>query len=1159
MPDAGHAQGNTAEMKFEKGLLSDTGALNTDQTIRDGLTDEMRSFMDKGGDDFFNDEGPRQNLIPKIRETILKRMIKENEDSRYDAAITRNKHDEFTKKKMMPLIDSFKKTKRDFVIAEAEYDRELIRAKKPSLSGKYDDRGDSLAAPRVRLLSGRPEEDEGSESSEAFSSGDKEPEDTSSVETGLSPDIEGSTGMASTTRTASTTGIGLVDDTSSEEAEEEAVADMPAPPVTAIDAKEKAEDDKKLAEIREKIAIYQNRRRKGHFSDLGLFHFRRAYERAASSYRQDRAALGIQLAKLSTEWDNIRKARRISTFRVHYNKYDKYATAFYKFTRELEGLTTRKIGQIGNKDASKKIAEYTGQYNANQLAGIADEIDRNPYKRFELERVKSHKDLDADSFNEESGDGLFKYHKTIVMTAFEGGVHTLAEEQAAGTKRIRMKMLSDFHGYRAKNQFTSRTDRTALDVGTDARKRALKQDPDAQNTDAQSLNLVADERGKNGEYLESEKSAYMHQVVTDSRRNVYAFYSDGELYSENFAVMRGKDQILHSVNAEKIENDESLRLAIRRSDFFRHINAGTIQYYMAYNPDDDFHFADSMQALQGQANGGQGGDGTPSFKAMMTVQRYLLNAATVADVNAAVTDAGKNDDIENVRNLGITLLSDDNHPELWDCARTLAQNTWGKFGGQGRFRHRLQSLPKSGQVMRIALIEEFAKDRSIADMGWNALFDLRTAILPDNVNMHFEDLSAKRDSTFSLTNFRQSLVDGTIVRALSGTASAVSSGISIRDPQDAWASYTKHFAILSQRVGGGAVGAAVGLSVPVSNIVDSNSPGSDIAGAITSAISAVMDLVKIWRIYKKNQDIADPYTRDQNKMEIGKLVLKAIFDIVDCIVSIVSAVVDKMPAAVSGIVGAIKNFVAIVKDVCILIKTGAEKSRITESDKDMETALTAHRNNLQGQSEKEMLGTAVENSSYGKHFLSLARKRANKEQRNAGFDIATNSVDLVGNGLVAGGAAPWGVGFKLGAKVVSFLGWCVGKKYDASNMDEMIGAALGDKKFASSHFYDIDGVLKRETGIANRHYLMDLSRIFMSIDTHHLVHSPNLDPGETALAINLMRPVLDLVGSGERAYTDRQNKASNIARMQSATLKRIMGAVGAPGNWRAVLRQSISG
>ena len=125
MPDAGHAQGNTAEMKFEKGLLSDTGALNTDQTIRDGLTDEMRSFMDKGGDDFFNDEGPRQNLIPKIRETILKRMIKENEDSRYDAAITRNKHDEFTKKKMMPLIESFKKTKRKLVLAEAEYDREL--------------------------------------------------------------------------------------------------------------------------------------------------------------------------------------------------------------------------------------------------------------------------------------------------------------------------------------------------------------------------------------------------------------------------------------------------------------------------------------------------------------------------------------------------------------------------------------------------------------------------------------------------------------------------------------------------------------------------------------------------------------------------------------------------------------------------------------------------------------------------------------------------------------------------------------------------------------------------------------------------------------------------------------------------------------------------
>jgi hypothetical protein len=187
-------------------------------------------------------------------------------------------------------------------------------------------------------------------------------------------------------------------------------------------------------------------------------------------------------------------------------------------------------------------------------------------------------------------------------------------------------------------------------------------------------------------------------------------------------------------------------------------------------------------------------------------------------------------------------------------------------------------------------------------------------------------------------------------------------------------------------------------------------------------------------------------------------------------------------------------------------------------------------------------------------------------QIDAGFDAGANA--LGGIGYAIGGVTnPVGLGFRLGGKVTSFIGWCVGKGYDEHNFNKNIEEILGSKYWADRDDENItrkderfNTVLKRETGIQNMHYLMDLSRIFMAIDTHYMVHNPRGD-GETALAINLMRPYISMAenGANNDMYEDAATRQTNAGKLRNISLSSLMSAVGGPGNWRAVLRKSLTG
>nr|MCR5747304.1 hypothetical protein [Lachnospiraceae bacterium] len=143
--------------------------------------------------------------------------------------------------------------------------------------------------------------------------------------------------------------------------------------------------------------------------------------------------------------------------------------------------------------------------------------------------------------------------------------------------------------------------------------------------------------------------------------------------------------------------------------------------------------------------------------------------------------------------------------------------------------------------------------------------------------------------------------------------------------------------------------------------------------------------------------------------------------------------------------------------------------------------------------------------------------------------------------------------FMLLAQASKFVGWCIGKHHDSKHFAENVAMQLGDRKLADVKKFD--DVLRREAGIKNKHYLVDLARIYMSIDTHYMATNPRSTAGETALSMNVLAPILSLSGEGE----DRYKTQTNINKLRLVKLKDVMATVGAPAsNWRAVLRNALA-
>ncbi|MBR2187564.1 MAG: hypothetical protein IJ857_09525 [Lachnospiraceae bacterium] len=268
-----------------------------------------------------------------------------------------------------------------------------------------------------------------------------------------------------------------------------------------------------------------------------------------------------------------------------------------------------------------------------------------------------------------------------------------------------------------------------------------------------------------------------------------------------------------------------------------------------------------------------------------------------------------------------------------------------------------------------------------------------------------------------------------------------------------------------------------------------------------------------------------------------------------------------------------QNCISIIEDITDIVVNSKRISRIDAADRRLQTALSAIRtheearrqNQQHGEeqpqaeqpqaeqplTEDEALGKAASENSQAQYFMSLTKMQSRKQRSSAGWDIGARTLSIAKDTFSMTVDPTSGVVSKILRAVLSpapmlanFLGWVVGKvKYDKQNFKNNIGQMLGDPKYVKTSYFD--KVLRRETGIVSSDYLVDLARIFTSIDTHVLINKPEKTGGEMELAKTVVGTLYGNVNE------------DSIKTIKLSAMMKYAGVNG-ESDWRALLRNSIT-
>ncbi|MBQ9566445.1 MAG: hypothetical protein IJR31_00055, partial [Lachnospiraceae bacterium] len=200
---------------------------------------------------------------------------------------------------------------------------------------------------------------------------------------------------------------------------------------------------------------------------------------------------------------------------------------------------------------------------------------------------------------------------------------------------------------------------------------------------------------------------------------------------------------------------------------------------------------------------------------------------------------------------------------------------------------------------------------------------------------------------------------------------------------------------------------------------------------------------------------------------------------------------------------------------------------------------------LEASDRQAQLGKAASENSQAQFLMSYVRSHSNTQIAKSSFNLAVNTLEAVDDIVDSVKALPLLRVFTLVApKVVEFAGWITTTGMERSHLTTSIEKTLGDKEFASFRYPYFDDVLKRETGIVNKHYLTDLARIFASIDSHAMIMNPNATQGEKDLGMKMAATMYGNVNE------------DSVKKLKLEELMRYAG-VEQPESWRSILRNSL--
>ncbi|MCR4591175.1 MAG: hypothetical protein K5668_10195 [Lachnospiraceae bacterium] len=934
--------------------------------------------------------------------------------------------------------------------------------------------------------------------------------------------------------------------------------------------------------------------------------------------------------------------------RKRYKAYDSLAKSWYELTHEksleYKDLLKDDADENLKNDAildraipaehSKNIIEYTGIYDKSALMRTLALSLSEPGNAIDRENItlKPYKDSPN---NGVGPDRLIKSHKKILL---------LGEADENTGIKTRYKFDEKFLGIEAKHQFTS----------ADTEETALTTNADRTAGYAEKLGLESDRKDINGNFLFSEENAeILHAKISKTGKKVHGFYINGEFLTDDTEgvdvkgkpgekrVAGKKDMAFFGRrDFTKQEKAEKLRVAIRTSPFFQHVNARTIQYYSGYDVAEDYgdDIEESFEKIWKKA--AKKNAGLTKENALQSIRRdpknlsklpgavrgpalaaYLIEEASRDRAEGEEAFSYTNTRADKVLRYAIdsersslqltclALLANDEDPGLWRLAKNiLVQNP--KIVKK-RTRIKLKYLPEDGNMMRMGLLDELASHQGVfseSDIEEDpfAFMDMASR------QVYMEELENRRGG---FNSFKKNLLNGKI---LSKSLSIASTGIKAaqhgsdaanlfkdsdfevddetkerREETEFWLSYGETIAesnniasiISAAGVGvswlaGGSPSAARDYSFQFFDVME-------IIGQVTSIIKDIVKFCKfIYRKFKKDPKTLDEIRAEEKKkretledLDCGGI--KAVLAFAGKVVSLLNTTRDLASYHVSsedssfdviqnetwGNLLAYKgpldyalttanNIIAILSDVVDIYTSTKRIWRINDANKDIETAISevSVPDNIPGVVDREgqkrrQLGQAALDNSQAQYFMSLTKMQSRKTRSQASWDIASKFLTITKDtvNIFVPTADPYTAIAKavltVAPMVVDFISWTIGKlKYDRQNFNNNIASMLGDASYAKTPYFD--KVLKRETGIVSSSYLVDIARIFMSIDTHVLAHKEEKSPGELELAKTVVGTMYGNV---------------NEDSVKTVKLDAMMKYAGFSGDsdWRAVLRNSI--
>ena len=1257
--------------------FNNTYAKTANDVNRDTLDASLRSFMDSG-EDLFKDETfdgkSRNEVITRVRQNILRRMREENAASKASADAERTLHGRYSAK-IVEKINEAKVIKREIQKSDADYamihGMNDVGDKARALQYLNDliDQGNRDREADLQLLNAPAEEapvqlqegnaelneenDQNDESqqgvdneelNQGFDMGHEDEEaeeDPQQVQQRLW-NMENHM-LLPTRRRAS--GRGQVSEQS---------------------VRERESDLSYLIQLRTEL---QNTHveRKGKLAKFFSFVSIRSNSNRSKNEKR-RTKLQNKLRSVHDEadkWARVRNAYAESVYKKHYDNYDRMAKSWYEMTQEysVEGdgelpddlVTKRTIPE----DSAKAIVEYTGIYDDAGLNVLLNRVSTNPYAHIAPEDLPIKESKETKE-TDESGNRADRANHTKTHRKF-----VLYSETGANGLKTRYKFARDLMGRRSKRQFRE-GDKTALSLVNDADEGFFD------DVYAGRAGLESDEVDINGRKLHSEKSAEVLKArVARNKQRVHGFFLNGEYYSDEEAEEGQKLATRHDLkyfgrrSFTKQEKAEKLREAIRKSAFFQHVNAATIQYYSSYNAADDYlddvrdaidekwEKAEEKNADNGKEavlerlmNDPDALSGLPKDLRGPAVFEYVKDKLLHPGENpfpaenpvsdAVVAWLSKSGDRASKLSLLTLLLAEDDSPALWRIARKLIID--GNGGVDSRTVKMAGRLPEQGQMMRMGLLDEL-----INHQGRFSEFDLETPlgfIKPAGLSVTQQELDNKRGVGAWI---KRNLLNGNIIKE---AFSAVGTGFEAadfisdlghtdgskdwsvseekqerRDERTCWFLYGETMAegsALGGLLGVGAVvtGGLLGGTEGASRARDGYFQAVDALGMISDVkdvVSAIWGAIKKFYnkfIKKKTAEEKAEEAREKAEaledMDLGTLrsVLKfltSLLNLADGVRDIASYHVDADPekgnwegwgnllawrGPLQWVFDTARNLIGIVNDIAEIIVTTRRINKIANTDKELETAITAFNANGNGPAleqpglqpnevgneaaneaanehgdqeveevdplaQKRELGKAAAENSQAQYFMALTKAKSRKSRSAAAWDMASTTLrigrDTVRQFAMTG--EPISLiamaALTIAPKVVDFIGWTVGKlKYDRGNFKDNIASMLGDKKYAKTPYFD--KVLKRETGIVSSDYLVDVARIFTAIDTHVLFNKEDKTAGEKDLAVKVAGTLYGNV------------RESNLKKIKLDKMLAYSG-FSDDSDWRAVLRHAITG